>query len=179
MQEVTILDKNFEVMISRKQIENRVKEIASQLNAEYKNKNPVFIGVLNGAFLFMADLFRNIETPCEVSFIRVSSYSGTTSTGTMKQVVGLSGNLKGRHIILIEDIVDTGATLTFLMKELSQHQPASVKLVTLLFKPAALQKPVKVDYCGFEIDPEFVVGYGLDYDGYGRNLQDIYVLKKS
>ncbi|MEZ5067211.1 MAG: phosphoribosyltransferase family protein [Bacteroidia bacterium] len=139
MQEVTILDKNFEVMISRKQIENRVKEIASQLNAEYKNKNPVFIGVLNGAFLFMADLFRNIETPCEVSFIRVSSYSGTTSTGTMKQVVGLSGNLKGRHIILIEDIVDTGETLTFLMKELSQHQPAPVKLVTLLFKPAALQ----------------------------------------
>ncbi|MBS1763444.1 MAG: hypoxanthine phosphoribosyltransferase [Bacteroidetes bacterium] len=179
MQQVTILDKTFEVMISRKQIENRVKEIASQLNGEYKDKNPVFIGVLNGAFLFMADLFRNIETPCEVSFIRVSSYSGTSSTGTMKQVIGLSANLKNRHIILIEDIVDTGETVTFLMKELAQHQPASVKLVTLLFKPAALKKPVTVDYSGFEIEPEFVVGYGLDYDGYGRNLQDIYVLKKS
>lgn len=179
MQEVTILDKDFTVMISRKQIENRVKEIAAQLNEEYKDKNPVFIGVLNGAFLFMADVFRNIETPCEVSFIRVSSYSGTSSTGNMKQVVGLSGNLQGRHIILVEDIVDTGETITFLLNEIAQHQPASVKITTLLFKPAALRKPVKVDYAGFEIDPEFVVGYGLDYDGYGRNLQDIYVLKKS
>jgi hypoxanthine phosphoribosyltransferase len=177
MDDVTILDKTFTIMISRKEIESRIHDIARQINMEYKDKNPIFIGVLNGAFLFMADLFRNIETPCELSFIRIASYSGTASTGKMKNIVGLSGNLTGRHVIIVEDIVDTGETMTYLMNELMQHQPASIKLATLLFKPAALKKPVKVDYAGFEIAPAFVVGYGLDYDGYGRNLQDIYVLK--
>ena len=178
MSEVTILDKTFTIMIPRKQIETRILEIARDLNAEYKDKNPVFIGVLNGAFLFMADLFRNIETPCEISFIRVSSYSGTESTGQMKNVVGLSGNINNRHVIIVEDIVDTGETVSYLMQEISKHQPASVKLATLLFKPQALKKQVAVDYAGFEIPPAFVVGYGLDYDRYGRNLQDIYVLKE-
>ena len=120
-------------MIPRKKIETRILEIAHDLNSEYKDKNPVFIGVLNGAFLFMADLFRNIETPVEILLSGVSSYSGTESTGQMKNVVGLSGNINNRHVIIVEDIVDTSETVSYLMQEISKHQPASVKLATLLF----------------------------------------------
>ncbi len=165
-------------MIPREKIQQRVLELSAQLNTAYRDKNPLFIGVLNGAFLFMADLFRNIETPCEISFIRISSYSGTTSTGQMKSIVGIGENLGGRHLIVVEDIIDTGETMTYLLEQLKAQQPASIKLATLLFKPAALRKPIAPDFVGFEIAPDFVVGYGLDYDGFGRNLSDIYVLKK-
>ena len=177
MKEVQILDKTFTVMIDETTIVNRIKSISAQLTEEYAGKNPIFIGVLNGAFLFLADLFKGINTPCEISFIRVTSYSGTKSTGEMKNVFGLKESISDRHVIIIEDIVDTGETMKYLFDELKKQNPASLKLATLLFKPAALKNPVKPDYVGFEIEPAFVVGYGLDYNGYGRNLTDIYVLK--
>jgi hypoxanthine phosphoribosyltransferase len=177
MKEVKILDKTFEVMIDEAKITARINSISAQITKEYEGKNPVFLGVLNGAFLFLADLFKGIHTPSEISFIRVSSYSGTKSTGEMKNVFGLKENISNRHVIIVEDIVDTGETMKYLFDELKKQNPASLKLATLLFKPAALKNPVTPDYVGFEIDPDFVVGYGLDYNGYGRNLTDIYVLK--
>ena len=178
MKEVTILDKTFEIMIGQDKIAERLRDLSAEITSEYNGKKPVFIGVLNGAFLFLADLFRGINTDCELTFIRVSSYSGTASTGNVKNIVGLTESLEGRHVVVVEDIVDTGETMTYLLDELKKQNPASVKLATFLFKPAALKKPVQPDYIGFEIDPAFVVGYGLDYDGFGRNLPDIYVLKK-
>src|SRR6185436_9171764 len=130
-----------------------------------------------GAFLFMADLFKNVNLECEISFIKVSSYSGTASSGNVKNLIGLNENISGRDIIVVEDIVDTGDTMKYLLDELKKQNPSSVKLATILFKPEALKQDVKPDYVGFKIPPAFVVGYGLDYDGLGRNLNDIYVLK--
>ena len=166
-------------MIPSAKIQERVKVIAGLINEEYKSRKPIFLGVLNGAFIFMADLFRNISVDCELSFIRVSSYSGDTSTGTVKNLIGLSENISGRDIIIVEDIVDTGDTAKYLFQEINKHKPSSVKLATIFFKPAALRQNIKPDFVGIEIPPAFVVGYGLDYDGYGRNLNDIYVLKEN
>ena len=177
MDSVKIKDKEFVPMISAEKIQSRVKEIAAEINTQYQGKQPLFLGVLNGAFLFMADLFKNINLQCEISFIKVSSYSGTASSGQVKNLIGLTENIAGRDIIVVEDIVDTGDTMKYLLDELKKQHPASVKLATILFKPEALRQDVKPDYVGFEIPPAFVVGYGLDYDGSGRNLNDIYVLK--
>lgn len=164
-------------MITAEKIQQRVKEIASEINLQYDGKKPLFLGVLNGAFLFMADLFKNVNLECEISFIKVSSYSGTASSGNVKNLIGLNENISGRHVIVVEDIVDTGDTMKYLLDELKKQNPSSVKLATILFKPEALKQDVKPDYVGFKIPPAFVVGYGLDYDGLGRNLNDIYVLK--
>lgn len=164
-------------MIASEKIQLRVKDIASEINTQYHGKQPLFLGVLNGAFLFMADLFKNINLQCEISFIKVTSYVGTASSGQLKNLIGLNENVSGRDIIVVEDIVDTGDTMKYLLDELKKQNPASVKLATILFKPEALRQDVKPDYVGFEIPPAFVVGYGLDYDGLGRNLNDIYVLK--
>lgn len=177
MQEVIIHDKTFRVLIEADKIQQRVKEIGTQINSEYKGKCVLFLGVMNGAFLFAADLFKSIDLECEISFIRVSSYSGTESTGAMKNVLGLNSNIEGRDVIIIEDIVDTGDTMKYLMHELNSKNPASLKLATMVFKPAALKHPLKPDYVGFEVPPDFLVGYGLDYDQLGRNLNDIYILK--
>lgn len=177
MDSVKIKEKEFVLMISAEKIQSRVKDIASQINTQYHGRQPLFLGVLNGAFLFMADLFKNINLQCEISFIKVTSYSGTSSSGQVKNLIGLNENLSGRHIIVVEDIVDTGDTMKYLLDELKKQNPASVKLATILFKPEALRQDVKPDYVGFEIPSAFVVGYGLDYDGFGRNLNDIYVLK--
>lgn len=166
-------------MIGSSEIAHRIKNIASDINRDYESKNPLFIGVLNGAFLFMADLFKEISISCEIGFIRVSSYNGMKSSGAVKHVIGLSENLSGRHVIVVEDIVDTGETAHFLLEEIRKQNPASLKLATLLFKPASLQKKITPDFVGFEIEPAFVVGYGLDYDGQGRNLNDIYVLNET
>lgn len=178
MQEIQIKDKIFRVMIEAEKIQSRINFLASQINEDYKDKKPLFLGVLNGAFLFAAGLFKGINIECEISFIRVKSYSGTESTGQVKNLIGLNENIQGRHIIVIEDIVDTGDTARYLVDELKKQHPASVKFATMLFKPKALKQPFNPDYIGFEIEPEFVVGYGLDYDELGRNLNDIYVLKK-
>ncbi|MBL7925892.1 MAG: hypoxanthine phosphoribosyltransferase [Bacteroidia bacterium] len=179
MQEVTIHDKTFEVLIAANDIQQRVAQIAADINENYAEKKPLFLGVLNGAFLFAADLFKNISVPCEISFIRVSSYQGTQSSGKVKSLIGLNMDINNRHIIVIEDIVDTGDTMQYLLAELAQKNPASVKLATMVFKPEALKHPLQPDFIGFTVPPDFLVGYGLDYDGLGRNLNDIFILKNN
>lgn len=175
MNKIQIHEKEFEILLENETICKRTRLIGIQLNVDYEEKCPIFIGVLNGSFLFMADLLKEIEISCEVEFIRVTSYHGTTTTGEIKEAFGLPDNLKGRDIIIVEDIVDTGLTLKYIIKKVYAQNPASVAVCSLLFKPKALLEPIKeFAYVGFEIPNEFVVGYGLDYDGLGRNLTDIY-----
>lgn len=176
---IHIQDKSFVPFISSTTIQSRIGELAIEINSDYQDKNPIFIGVLNGAFVFLSDLFKRIEIPCEVTFIRVSSYQNTQSTGTVKQILGLQEDIRGRHILLVEDIVDTGLTMQQIIQEVIALQPASVATVTLLHKPEALAAEIDLDYVGFDIENKFVVGYGLDYNGQGRNLDAVYVLDDS
>ncbi|WP_316819485.1 hypoxanthine phosphoribosyltransferase [Pedobacter gandavensis] len=178
MNTIKVLDKEFEILLENDNILKRTRLIGIQMNVDYENRCPLFIGVLNGSFLFMADLVKEITVPCEMSFIRVSSYKDTESTGEIKEVFGLPENLKGRDIVLVEDIVDTGLTLSYILKELYKQEPASVSVCSLLLKPEALKVQIEeLEYVGFEIANEFVVGYGLDYNGFGRNLNHIYKVK--
>ena len=177
MADVQVHDKIFTPFITAAQIQARVAEMGAEIDREYAGKKPLLIGVLNGSVIFMADLLRNIKTACEIGFIRVSSYHGTESTGSVKSVMGLSDDLTGRDIIIVEDIIDTGDTAVYLIDEIKKKNPASIRFATILFKPAALRQNVRPDYVGFESPPAFVVGYGLDYDGLGRNYADIYQLK--
>lgn len=174
---INILDKTFLPFLSKKTIEARIRAMAVQINEDYKGKTPIFLVVLNGAFLFASELLKNTDLSCEVSFIRLASYQKTESTGLIRQIIGLEDRLKGRDIIVLEDIVDTGVTIGHLLKELQNFKPKSIAVSTLLHKPDALLIPTKLDYVGFEIQNRFVVGYGLDYDGLGRNLNEIFVLK--
>jgi len=176
MNTIEVGDRKFEISITNERINERIKEIAAQINAEYNDKRPLFIGVLNGSFLFMADLLKETEIPCEVTFMKVSSYKGgLTSSGELKEIFGLPDNLDGRHLVIVEDIVDTGLTLKYILEKVYLQQPASVRVCSLLFKPEAILSPIKeLEYVGFEIPNEFVVGYGLDYDELGRNLKHIY-----
>ncbi len=176
MESVIIKDKRFEVNIPAAKIDQRIKELGAKLNEDLKNTRPIFVSVLNGSFIFAADLFREIKMEAEITFIRVSSYSGTESTGTVKSVVGIKENLEGRTVVIIEDIVDTGDTAIYLIDELKKQNPEKILFASLLLKPDALRHPVKIDYVGFEVPNDFLVGYGLDYDGLGRNLKDIYKL---
>jgi hypoxanthine phosphoribosyltransferase len=176
MQKVTIRDKSFGISIDSEQIQKRVKELAAQISNDMKGKRPMFVCVLNGSFIFAADLFKNITTEAEIAFIRVSSYQGTSSTRVVKNVIGVSEDLKGRTLIIVEDIVDTGDTAIYLIDELMKHKPDKILFASLLLKPKALRQDVKIDYLGFEVPNDFLVGYGLDYDGLGRNLPDIYKL---
>jgi hypoxanthine phosphoribosyltransferase len=178
MNKIQIADKEFEILLENDQITKRTRLIAIQIDVDYESRCPVFVGVLNGSFIFMADLLKEITIACEVEFIKVSSYSGTESTGQIKEILGLPANLHNRDVILVEDIIDTGLTLTYILKELLQQKPASVSVCTLLLKPDVLKAKIdELEYVGFEIANEFVVGYGLDYDGLGRNLKDIYRAK--
>jgi len=172
---ITILDKQFTPFLNSETIEQRVKELAEQIKNDYEGRCPLFIIVLNGAFLFATDLIKNIPLTCEITFVRLSSYSQTESTGKVRQIIGLEEKIADRDII-IEDIVDTGLTMTQLLSQIGELKPRSIEIATLLHKPAALLKPVKMRYIGFEIENRFVVGYGLDYDGLGRNLNALYVL---
>jgi hypoxanthine phosphoribosyltransferase len=175
MNKIKVQDKEFEIFLENDIISKRTRLIGVQLNVDYENRCPVFIGVLNGSFLFMADLLKEIDISCEVGFIRVASYHGTESTGQIKEAFGLPDDLQDKDIIIVEDIVDTGLTLKYILEKVYAQKPASVKICSLLFKPAALKEPIaELTYIGFEIPNEFVVGYGLDYDGLGRNLKDIY-----
>ena len=176
MDTVTLHDKTFRPFISEDKILSAIKETALQIQNDYDGLCPIFLGVLNGSFLFTADLVREFKGDCEVSFIRVASYEGTETTGEVKEVLGIKEDLKGRHIIIIEDIVDTGNTLEKLYEIINKHNPASLKIATLLYKPNAYTKDIPIDYASMEVGNEFLVGYGLDYDGLGRNLKDIYIL---
>ena len=173
--QIQIGDKTFEILLENHNISKRTRLMGIQMNVDYENKCPIFIGVLNGSFLFMADLLREIEIPCEIGFIKVSSYEGISSSGNIKEAFGLPDNLHNRDVIIVEDIVDTGLTLQYVISEVRKQSPASVKVCSLLFKPQALKMPIEeLEYVCFEIANEFVVGYGLDYGGLGRNLKDIY-----
>ncbi|MDR0659613.1 MAG: hypoxanthine phosphoribosyltransferase [Prevotellaceae bacterium] len=177
MRQITLHDKTFEISIPEEKILEAVKQIAEQLNNDLKDVDkPIFISVLNGSFMFTADLMKHIEQPCEVSFLKLSSYSGTESSGTVKELIGLTKSIKGRTAIILEDIVDSGKTLEELINTLHTHKPKEVKLATLLFKPDTYKKDIKLDYIGLSIPNDFIVGYGLDYDELGRNLRDIYTL---
>lgn len=177
MSTIQVLDKTFEPYLKEAAIQEKITELAGQLNQDYAGKRPLFLSVLNGAFLFTADLFKQITIEAEVSFIKLASYKGTSSTGNVITAIGLDINVKDRHIIILEDIIDTGKTLHHYLPQLENMQPASVKIAVLLNKKEALQYPVQVDYTCFDIPNKFVVGYGLDYDGLGRNSRNIYQLK--
>jgi hypoxanthine phosphoribosyltransferase len=177
MSTIQVLDKTFEPYLKEAAIQEKITELAGQLNQDYAGKRPLFLSILNGAFLFTADLFKQITIEAEVSFIKLASYKGTSSTGNVITAIGLDINVKDRHIIILEDIIDTGKTLHHYLPQLESMQPASVKIAVLLNKKDALLYPVQIDYACFEIPNKFVVGYGLDYDGLGRNSRDIYQLK--
>jgi hypoxanthine phosphoribosyltransferase len=172
MEIIQVLDKKFRPFITAAEIDIRVKEMAAQITKDYEGKNPVFIAILNGSFMFASDLFKSIKGPAEIVFIKLASYKGTKSTGNVITSIGLDEPLEGRHVVIIEDIVDTGNTLTKFLPQLHNQQPASLKIAALLQKPEALEHPLTVDYVGFK----FLLGFGLDYDGQGRNLAEIYQL---
>ena len=176
MKKIKVLDKEFSISIPSEKIQERISEIAGSLTADLGDKNPVFIGILNGSFMFAADLFRKIGFDAQITFLKLASYQGTTTTGSVKQLIGLNQDIKDQHVVILEDIVDTGITLDNIIRQLEGFQPASIKIVTLLFKPDAFQKNIKLDYVGFSIPNDFIVGYGLDYNGYGRKYNDIYTL---
>ena len=177
MKQVKLKDKEFRVSISAEKIQEVVAGMAKKINKDYKDKNiPLFISILNGSFMFTADLFKHIDFTCEVTFLKLTSYKGTSTTGSVRQLIGVNESIEGRDVIVLEDIVDTGITIEQIMGQLKSFEPASVKVASLLFKPAAYQKDFKIDYIGMEIPNDFIIGYGLDYDGLGRNLADIYTL---
>ncbi len=181
MRKVTLHDKTFVPYLSENKIKEAIQALAKKINTDYlpNTQPPVFISVLNGSFMFTADLLKEITIPCEVSFVKMASYSGTQSTGTVNRLIGINENLENRDIILLEDIVDTGNTLLKLVDLLQQQNIKSLKICTLLFKPEPYHNQMPLDYVGIEIPNKFVVGYGLDYDNLGRNLKEIYVLSEN
>lgn len=180
MKEVTYEGLTFEPYISKQQIQARVEELGKQITSDCAGKMPLFVCVLNGAFPFASDLFRAIDdADAQITFIRLKSYEGTSSTGAVKEVVGLNEDIEGRTVIIVEDIIDTGNTIYRLVKDLEAKNPAGIKVATLLFKPDALARPVKPDYVGFEIPSKFIIGYGLDINEKARNLNDLYILKEA
>lgn len=176
MEIIQVLDKKFRPFITAAEIDVRIKEMAAQITKDYEGKNPIFIAILNGSFMFASDLFKSIKGPAEIVFIKLASYKGTKSTGNVITSIGLDEPLEGRHVVIIEDIVDTGNTLTKFLPQLHNQQPASLKIAALLQKPEALEHPLEVDYVGFSVPNKFLLGFGLDYDGQGRNLAEIYQL---
>lgn len=173
-QTVKLHDKHFKTFISSEKIAEKVKQLAKQIDEDLHHKNPLFVVVLNGAFIFAADLLKEVNLACNITFVKLSSYAGTKSTHTVRELIGLDENIDGRNIVLVEDIIDTGITMDNTIKKFKQLGAADVRVATLLFKPNSFQKDFHIDYVGMEIGNDFIVGYGLDYDGLGRNLPDIY-----
>jgi len=171
---IRVDNRQFRIFITRTEIEREVARIAREMNRDLAEKNPVFLGILNGAFMFAADLFKLLDFPCQISFLKLASYRGTASGGEVKKLIGINVDLSGRVVVILEDIVDTGVTLEEAICELSGQHPAEIRVATFLHKPGATIREVRLDYVGREIPNDFVVGYGLDYNGYGRNFGEIY-----
>ncbi|MEO6904938.1 MAG: hypoxanthine phosphoribosyltransferase [Ginsengibacter sp.] len=176
MSTLKVHDKEFIPYITSKEIEKQVARVAKEINQDYQGKRPLFIAILNGAFIFAADLFKQINVEAEICFIKLASYKGVKSTGKVITAIGLDAELFNRDVIIVEDIVDTGKTLSQFLPQLEHHHPASLKVASLLHKPSATVHSIKIDYLGFTIPDKFVLGYGLDYDGLGRNIKEIYQL---
>jgi hypoxanthine phosphoribosyltransferase len=175
MKNVTVLDKEFELFIPYEKIRSIVEEMAEKMNNDLKDKNPLFICILNGSFMFAAEIFKRISLlDAEISFIKLASYSGTSTTGSVKELIGLNEDLTGRTVVVLEDIVDSGITIAKTIEQIRSKNPLEIQIATLLLKPEALQIKVPLDYIGIEIPNDFIIGYGLDYNGRGRNLIDIY-----
>jgi hypoxanthine phosphoribosyltransferase len=175
---IQLHDKQFVPFISAKEIDFAIAKMVSQVEADFADETPIFVGVLNGAFMVVADFVKQYKKPCEVSFIKMASYEGTSSTNEVKQLIGINQDFTGRSVVIIEDIVDTGNTLVELKELFKQQNVKHFKIATLFFKPEAYQKDIKIDYIGIRIPNKFIVGYGLDYDGLGRNLPEVYKLKE-
>lgn len=173
---VKVKGKTFKTFIPEEEIQQRIKAVAEKINKDMAGKTPLFLAVLNGSFVFAADLMRYITIPCEISFVKLASYQGTVSTGEIKEVIGINEDLEGRTVIILEDIVDTGFTMKRMLETLGTRGPESLHICTLLLKPGKLQVPLNIEYAAIEIPNDFIVGYGLDYDQQGRNLRDIYTL---
>ena len=176
MSRVTIKDKTFETSIPEAEIQKRVKAVADRINSDFQGRVPVLLSVLNGSFVFAADLMRYLNSECEISFVKMASYEGTSSTGKVRKLIGVNTDLKGRDVIIVEDIVDTGVTMKNMLGMLKEYEPSSLHICTLLVKPEKLTVPLNIEYCAIEIPNDFIVGYGLDYDQLGRNLRDIYTV---
>lgn len=176
MNTIKIKDKEFAVSIPEEKILKQVKRVADEINRDLKDKNPIFLSVLNGSFMFTADLMKNINIPCEISFVKLASYEGLASSGTVKEVIGINEDLTGRTVVVVEDIVDTGFTMERLLEQIGTRNPAEVHIATLLVKPDKLKVDLKLEYVAMSIPNDFIVGYGLDYDGFGRNYKEIYTV---
>lgn len=177
MDTILVKDRYFKTFITAEEIARRVEELGARISADLQGRNPLFLAILNGSFVFAADLVRQVTVPFSISFIRVSSYEGMASTGTLREVLGLTEDIEGRTVVIIEDIIDSGLTMRSLVDSLKALRPADLRICTLLTKPGNLQTQLDIDYCAFEIPNDFIVGYGLDYDGFGRGLPEIYVVE--
>lgn len=173
---IRIKDKKFSTFITSDKIKSQTARVAQEINRDFAGSTPVFVAILNGSFMFAADLLREISLPCEIHFVKLASYTGTKSTGSVHEMIGLHADLRGRDVIIIEDIVDSGLTMQFVTKMLAERSPRSVSICTLLLKPGNLQVNLDIKYKCFDIPNDFIVGCGLDYDGFGRNLKDIYTV---
>ena len=174
MKKEKVLDKEFGLYIPQEKIKANIQAVADQINRDMNGMNPLFLVVLNGAFMFASELFKRLTIPCEISFVKLTSYSGTKSTNVIRELIGLDHSIEGRHVVIVEDIVDTGHTMKYTIKQLKDLKAADVRIASLFFKPENFQYDYPINYIGMEIGNDFIVGYGLDYDQQGRNLPDIY-----
>lgn len=177
MDTIQIKDKRFTTFIPEEKILTEVARVADEINRDLSGSDPLFVSVLNGSFMFTADLMKRLTIPCEISFVKLASYEGTSTTGRVKELVGLNDDISGRTVVIVEDIVDTGLTMQRLLETLRAKNPKDIRIATLLVKPDKLQVDLKIDYVVMNIPNDFIVGYGLDYDGYGRNFRDIYIVE--
>jgi len=176
METIKVKDKEFRLLLSAESIQVAIENVAEKINKDLKGKNPLFLAVLNGSFMFASDLMKKVTIPCEVCFVKLASYQGMESGGKVKEVFGLSEHIEGRTVVIVEDIVDSGRTMQQLLSSLASRNPAEIRIATFLHKPEAMLCDLKLDYVAFEISNDFVVGFGLDYDGYGRNFGQVYTL---